>query len=60
MGDHIPLYGAATSRFLDAAFNQIITKLNNLYKESEQASTPPRSSRASNQFVEAHIILATS
>ena len=36
MGDHIPLYGAAASRFLDAAFNQIITKLNNLCEESGQ------------------------
>jgi hypothetical protein len=33
MSDHHPLYGAAASRFLDAAFARIITKLDDLYEE---------------------------
>lgn len=34
MADQIPLYGAAASRFLDAAFARIIAKLDGLYKEA--------------------------
>jgi hypothetical protein len=33
MSDHHPLYGAAASRFLNAAFARIITKLDDLYEE---------------------------
>jgi hypothetical protein len=36
MADHIPLYGAATSRFLNAAFARIIAKLDDLYEEAGQ------------------------